>query len=58
MKTSANMLARTFFIIYGHLSDKEKLKVLAVNGKDNVSDTLTKKGYESNPQHTNEFFAV
>ena len=29
-------------------------EILAVSGKDNVSDTLT-KGYESTPQRINEF---
>ena len=34
-----------------------EVEVLAVNGKDNVSDKLT-KGYESNPQHITELVTV
>jgi hypothetical protein len=58
---SANMLARTFhyILVLQSLVRQGEVEMIAINGKDNVSDKLT-KGYESNPQleHTNEFFAV
>ena len=55
VKTSSDMLATFPYVRL--LVRQGEVEVLAVNGKDNVSDKLT-KGYESNPQHITELVTV